>query len=312
MPRLKAAALTLSLATLLAPAFGQGMNAAGPGSNEGANARPGTVNYVEGQAALGGRAISQRAIGTLAMNAGQTLSTADGRVEVLLTPGVFLRLDHDTTVKMVTPDLTRTEVEVDRGRADLEVDALYKQNNLLVDDATAQAKILKPGLYEFDANPSQLRVFDGKAAVSPSQDAKKWIDVRGWHALALNGTPDKERDFNKSVAENDGLYAWSSLRSDYLGQANASLLQAGYYGSGYYPGWGWDPYLDAYTWFPADGLFYSPFGFGFYSPVLFYGGFGYGGFYRGGFGGFHGGYGGFHGGYAGGFGGRGGGFGRGR
>ncbi len=307
MPRLKAA-ITLSLATLLAPAFGQGTNAAGPGSYQASNARPGTVNYVEGHAALEGRAISQRAIGSLAMNAGQTLSTADGHVEVLLTPGVFLRLDHDTTVKMVTPDLTRTEVEIDRGRADLEVDALYKQNDLLIDDATAQAKIMKPGLYEFNANPSQLRVFDGKAAVSPSEDAKKWIEVGGGHQLALNPAPGKSRDFDKKAAESDDLYAWSSLRADYLGQANASLLQAGYYGADYYPGWGWDPYLTAYTWFPADGYLYSPFGFGFYSPAFFYGGgFGYYGGFRGGYGGFHGGYGGFRGGYAGGFGGRGGG-----
>ena len=43
MPRLKALTL-LSLATLFAPAFAESANPA----------RPGTVNYIEGQAALGG------------------------------------------------------------------------------------------------------------------------------------------------------------------------------------------------------------------------------------------------------------------
>jgi hypothetical protein len=106
MPRTKLATL-LSLATLFSPAlFAQGMNPA----------RPGTLNYIEGHAALDGAAVSQSSIGSLAMNAGQTLATSDGHAEVLLTPGVFLRLDHDSTVKMVSPNLTHTEVEVDRGR----------------------------------------------------------------------------------------------------------------------------------------------------------------------------------------------------
>jgi hypothetical protein len=296
MPRLKLA-LFLSLATLFAPAFAQGTNPA----------RPGTLNYVEGHVALGGRAVSPNAIGSIAMDTNQTLSTSDGRVEVLLTPGVFLRLDHDTTLKMISPNLTQTEVELDRGRAELEVDALYKQNDLLIDDGTNQTKILKNGLYEFDAVPGQLKVFEGKAAVSPAQNAPKAIDVRGGHELALNGEFGKERGFDKSATESgDQLYSWSSLRADYLGQANESLLQQEYAGApGIYPGWAWDPWFDGYTWLPYDGFLYSPFGFGFYSPGFFYGGgFRYGGYrggYAGGFngraaGGFSGGGGGFHGG----------------
>ncbi len=289
MPRLKAA-LLLSLATLFAPAFAQGTNPA----------RPGTVNYVEGHAALDGRAVSQNAIGNIAMNTNQTLSTADGRVEVLLTPGVFLRLDHDSTLRMVSPDLTHTEVALDRGRADLEVDALYKQNDLRVDEGTTQTKILKNGLYEFDGAARELKVFDGKAAVSPAENAPRWTEVKGGHELALTGDLTKPRDFNKDAAEDD-LYNWSSLRADYLGRANASLLAAGYAGApGIYPGWAWDPGFFGYTWLPADGFLYSPFGFGFYSPVVFYGGgFGYRGFYGGGFRGGYGG--GFHGAAVGGF-----------
>jgi len=298
MPRLKVATM-LSLATLFTSAFGQGMNAA----------RPGTLNYVEGHAALEGRAVLPNSIRNLTMNAGQSLSTSDGRVEVLLTPGVFLRLDHDTTIKMVSPNLTQTEVEVDRGRVDLEVDALYKQNDLLVDIGKTQTKVLEHGLYQFDGTAGQLKVFEGKAAVSPAENATKWIDVKGGHELALNGDFSKPKGFDKLQAE-DELYSWSSLRADYLGQANQGLLQQEYAGApGIYPGWAWDSDFYGYTWLPTDGFLYSPFGYGFYSPGFFYGGgFGYGGgFYRGG--GFRGGYGGGFGGRAaGGFGGGGGGF----
>jgi uncharacterized membrane protein YgcG len=251
-------------------------------------ARPGTLNYIEGRAALDGSPVSQNSIGSLAMSPGQTLATSDGRVEVLLTPGVFLRLDHESTVKMVSPDLTHTEVELERGRADLEVDALYKQNNLLVDEGSTQTAVLKNGLYEFDASPSQLKVFDGKAAVSASEDSRKWVDVKGGHELALTAAAgskaNKEQSFDKARSQDD-LYNWSSLRADYLGQANARILAQGYAGEpGYGPGWAWDPAFYGYTWLPDDGFLYSPFGFGFYSPAFFY----WGGVYRGGYGGFAG------------------------
>jgi hypothetical protein len=296
MPRSNAL-FALSLATLFTPfALQQSAVAQQQGMNP---ARPGTLNYVEGHVALGSRAVTPRAIGYAAMAKDQTLSTADGRAEVLLTPGVFLRLGHDTTVKMVSPDLVHTEVAVLSGKADLEVDCLFKQNDLRIDEGATQTKIVDTGLYEFAASPAPgLKVFDGKAAVSPAQNAK-WITVRGGHELALIATPGKPHGFNKDAAEDD-LYRWSDLRADYLGQANAGLLQAEYAGApGIDPGWAWDDAFFGYTWLPYDGLFYSPFGFGFYSPAFFCGGgFAYYGGLRGGFGGFRGAAagGGFHGG----------------
>src|ERR1700733_10553573 len=106
MPRLKALVL-VSLAALCGAAFGQGANPA----------RPGTLNYVEGQASIDGRQVSSRSVGTAELQPGQYLATADGKAEILLTPGVFLRLDNNSTVKMIKPDLTHTEVLLERGRA---------------------------------------------------------------------------------------------------------------------------------------------------------------------------------------------------
>jgi FecR protein len=217
MPRLRAF-LLLSLATsLVAPAaFAQNTN----------TARPGTINYVEGQATLNGRTLTANSHAEMA--GGQTVATANGKVEVLLTPGVFLRLGDNSSVTMVSPDLTRTEVQLDRGRAEVEVDQIFSQNDLLVDQGPAQAKLLQRGLYEFDTTTATMRVFDGRAAVSPSQTAKKWIMVKNGHQLALNGEVAKTTDFDREQAANanqDSLYSWSKLRADYLGQANLDLAQ---------------------------------------------------------------------------------------
>jgi len=295
MPRFKALTFMLSLATLCATAFGQNANPASPG----------TLNYIEGQASIEGRPLSSQSVGNTTLQAGQVLATANGKAEILLTPGIFLRLGDDSTVQMVSTDLTHTEVRLEQGRANVEVDQIYPQNTILVDLKNGQTQLLKNGLYAFDAGNSTVRVFDGKAAVYRGANLQanvKPIDVKGGHQLVLSGEPIKPQGFNKDQAKTDPLYKWSSLRSNYLGEANLNLAEeyAGY--SGFYPGWYWAGGPFGYTWLPGDGLFWSPFGYGFYSPYYIRGGgFIYGGYGRGYYGrgyGYRGGYpaGGFHGG----------------
>src|SRR5271168_2562776 len=209
MPSLKAL-LLLSLATLFAPAFGQSANPA----------RPGTLNYIEGQASIDGRQVSSRSVGTAELEPGQYLATANGKVEILLTPGVFLRLDNNSTVKMISPNLTHTEVLLDRGRASVEADQIYPQNTILIDQKGGQTQLLKNGLYEFNADNNTVRTFDGKAAVYPGDNLQsnvKPIEVKGGHQLALTGEAVKPVGFDKDHAQDD-LYRWSSLRSQYLGE----------------------------------------------------------------------------------------------
>lgn len=284
MPRMKVVPL-LSLATLLAPAALLGQNA-NP-------ARPGTINYVEGQVAIDGQAVKQASVGTAEAETGQVVSTGQGRAEVLLTPGIFLRMDHNSAVKMISPDLTQTVVELEQGDADIEVDQIYKQNNVVILNRGVQTRLLNPGLYSFDSGnpgqPAMLKVFDGKAVVFPtnnptqiadSNNAQKPDVVKGSHELALTGDGGKPQHFDKKAAQ-DTLYDWGSLRSSYLNEANVQL--ASEYGGegGFAPGWFWDGGLYGYTWLPGEGAFLNPFGFGFYSPYYLYGGgpfIGYGGY----------------------------------
>ncbi|WP_446742490.1 FecR domain-containing protein [Silvibacterium acidisoli] len=284
MPRLQVH-LLVALATLSVSAFGQSTN----------QARPGTLNYVEGTAAIGRHVLSSRSVGSAELQPGQTLTTQNGKAEILLTPGVFLRVGDNSSVKMIAPDLTHTEVDLLHGQALIEVDQIYRQNDLLVDQNGGQTELLKVGLYGFNADTNSVRVFDGKAAFYPGdtyQPNQKPVLVKGSRELAVNGELAKPQDFDKNKVHDD-LYNWSSLRSQYLGQANLDLAMS-YAGSpGFYPGWFWNAGLYGYTWLPGDGLFWSPFGFGFYSPYYIYGGgYIYGrGHYGGGYGGHYGGYG---------------------
>lgn len=244
-------------------------------------ARPGTVNYVEGMAYLDGQQVTDKSVGSADLNPGQTLATQQGKAEILLTPGVFLRLDDNSAVKMISPDLTHTQVELEHGRAGVEVDEIYPQNNLDILDAGVTTQLVKNGYYEFNADQPTAMVFDGKAAVEVGDG--KYRVVKSHHELALVAGPndkplakEKPVDFDVNAAKDD-LYNWNSLRSQYMAEANNQIAGEYVGGAGFAPGWYWDPYMWDYA-FIGPGPFYSPFGWGFY-PFGWAGG--YGGWYGG-------------------------------
>jgi hypothetical protein len=247
-------------------------------------ALPGTLNYVEGQASVGTEALNNKSIGSVDLQTGQTLTTETGKAEVLLTPGVFFRLGDDSAATMVSPSLTNTEMALNQGTAMVEVAEISKYNLLQVQEDGATTQLLKTGLYAFDASNGEVRVFKGEALV---QDGDHQVKVKEGHEFDIKDTAQlKTTKFNKSTAEQSDLYRFSALRSGYLAEANvnaARIYVAG--GPGWFgQGWYWDPFFTAYTWIPGNGIFYSPFGWGFYSPFWvgyapfyrpFYGGYGY-------------------------------------
>lgn len=279
LPRFEVIANFFLAAILTAPAWGNDRNAK--------SAVPGTLNYVEGQASIGDQPLNSTSIGSAELQPGQSLTTEKGKAEVLLTPGVFLRIGNNSSVKLISPSLTNTEVEVDQGHAMVEVAEIHPENSIRVDEDGATTQLLKTGLYDFNLNQKELRVFEGKALV---ESGREHVSVKGGRELTLaNNDLSKARKFDKKSYEEGDLFRWSSLRSGYLAEANvdaAGMYAANGWGG---PGWSgadwyWDPWFDAFTFIPGDGIFYSPFGWGFYSPwwvyqAPFFGyGYGYGGY----------------------------------
>ena len=253
--------------------------APGPPADNMRPGRPGAINYIEGQASLDGRPLNPNAVGTAGLDRGQTLTTQSGKAEILLTPGVFLRVGDNSAVKMISPDLANTEAEIEHGEAMVEVTDIDKNNNIRIDENGASTRLVKNGLYQFDADHNQVRVFKGKAEVYVNHTK---TNVGGNHELTLNsGEKLKSRGFD-SKQYADELYRWSGLRSGYLAEAGADAAER-YVNGG--PAWGgtgwyWDPWFSTYTFIPGNGIFYSPFGWGFYSPFAIYGSpYFYGGWY---------------------------------
>lgn len=85
---------------------------------------PGIVNYVQGEVFLDGQKLSAASAGSTILKPGGILSTNEGKAEMLLTPGVFFRLDDHSAVKMISPDLAWTAVDLEKGKAIIEVDQI--------------------------------------------------------------------------------------------------------------------------------------------------------------------------------------------
>jgi hypothetical protein len=233
-------------------------------------ARPGSVNYVEGQVSIGNQNLDAKSIGSTELEPGQSLATGAGKAEILLTPGVFFRVGDNSSARMISPNLTDTEIELTHGNATVEVADIHAQNDLRVVEDGKSTELMKRGLYDFDADSGRLRVLDGQAEV---QDGRKEVRVKAGHEAILTDEPVKTQKFDKQALEATDLYRWTSLRSSYLAEENvdaARTYMAG--GPGWYGlGWYWDPWFGAYTFIPGDGIFYSPFGWGFYSPWYVWG-----------------------------------------
>ncbi len=203
-----------------------------------------------------------------------------------------MRIGVNSSVRMISPSLTDTEIGVNKGHAMIEVAEIHPENDIRVSEDGKIAQLLKTGLYDFDRN-QELRVFDGKALV---ENGSEHLIVKGGREVSLaDDTAVKTQKFNKKAYQEGDLYRWSSLRSGYLAEANidaAGIYAAnasGPWGAGWWGAdWYWDPWFSAYTFIPGNGIFYSPFGWGFYSPgwvyeAPFYGyrhGVGYGRYYH--------------------------------
>src|SRR5205085_10984235 len=120
----------------------------------------------------------------------------------------------------------------------------------------------KHGLYRFDSEPAQLRVYNGEAGV---QAAGNLIVVKEGKMLSLDGGLAVEKFDNKS---GDALYRWSRRRAEYVSMANISAAKSlrdsgnGWNSSG----WFFNPYFGMFTFVPYRGSFYSPWGYRFWSP----------------------------------------------
>jgi len=241
------------------------------------SAHSGVIHYVEGTVTLDGKQIQPKFAEFPDVKNGQTLAAEDGRAEVLLTPGVILRIAENSSFQMVSNSRSDTRLSVLTGSAIVEVGELLQSNAITVLYNDAHIELTKRGLYRIDSDPGKLRVYEGEARVTAGSQtllARKGREVLLGAVLDMSGF---------DVKDTDAFLRWASRRSEELAQANISSARSasslGYMGSGYGSGygygsgmlgmgsWAYNPWYGMFTYMPfGSGMYYSPFGYPFYSP----------------------------------------------
>src|SRR5579862_3295940 len=131
------------------------------------SAHSGLIHFTDGSVFLDDQRVEQKTGKFGQMNNGSELRTQDGRVEVLLTPGTFLRLGANSAIRMLSNNLDDTRVELLSGAAVLDQgsDTLANTSVTLLYNLD-QVHILKAGRYRFDTEPPQVKVESGDAEVT--------------------------------------------------------------------------------------------------------------------------------------------------
>jgi len=130
------------------------------------SARSGVVHFFEGAVYVADQPLQSHLGKFTSIPEGAELRTEQGRAEVLLTPGVFLRVGENSAIRMVANSLADTRVELLSGSAiaDAAEAGAGTSVTLLYKDWTAH--LLQKGVYRMDSQPPRLLVRQGEAEVA--------------------------------------------------------------------------------------------------------------------------------------------------
>jgi hypothetical protein len=248
------------------------------------SAHAGVVQYVEGRAYLNDQLVEPKFGQFPDIKENQEFRTEEGRAEILLTPGVFVRLGENSAVRMLSTRLTDAKIEVLSGSAMIECNDVPKDNSIQAIYKGNAIRFEKQGLYRIESEPARLKVYEGEAVVT---DSAGQLTLRRGKETSLSSVLVAESFDRKDL---DSLYNWSDRRAAYVSQANIASANAvsggGYGGYGYGSGllggglygynglgygsfqgnWMFNPMFGMYTYMPYSGFGYSPFGYTYYSP----------------------------------------------
>ena len=133
------------------------------------SARSGTVHYFEGDVSIEGEPLVASPSRFSEVKEQEVLRTGKGRAEILLTPGVFLRVGENSAVRMLDNRLVSTRVEILSGSAmaeSVDPQMSLKDSPVTLVYGDYQVRMLKHGLLEIGSDPSEMKVYKGEAEVS--------------------------------------------------------------------------------------------------------------------------------------------------
>ena len=191
------------------------------------SAKAGGINAITGQADVHpkGESSWQQLSITDDLDAGDRVRTAnDGRVEILLNPGSYLRVGGDSEVELSNNTLDNLELRLLRGTAIVEAtgaDGL--ELNISISTPHAKLAIVRQGLYRLNVVPNdatELIVRKGRVILSDDSHTK----VKGGNKVVFSATNVSVAKLTKEEKKlEEDIDNWSKQRAETLAKANRRI-----------------------------------------------------------------------------------------
>lgn len=233
------------------------------------SAKAGGVNFVEGNVTIVRKdGKSGALLKSDTVEVGDKVTTgADGKAEILLNPGSYVRLGANAQFEFQSTELDNLKLKLAAGSAIFEV---YADNEFKVtlDLPANDIELTKSGVYRFDIladGRERIAVWKGKVIVGDDKS-----EVTAGNEVFLKGTTASTiAKFDRK--NKDALDLWSDLRAKEASAINKRLKKAALTGSlmDAYNRGGWNLYSTFGVWIfdPFSGRWcFLPFGSGWRSP----------------------------------------------
>jgi hypothetical protein len=190
------------------------------------SAKAGGINAITGEAKVHSRGESdwQQLLITDDLDAGDRVRTANnGRVEILLNPGSYLRLGGDSEVELSNNSLENLEVRLLRGTAIVEATGADDLDlNINISTPHTKIAIVRQGLYRLNVvpeNATELIVRKGRVILSDSH-----TKVKGGNKVVFNATNVSVAKLTKEEKKTEeDVDNWSKDRGKMLAKANSHI-----------------------------------------------------------------------------------------
>ena len=228
----------------------------------------GVVYFFDGVVYLGDQPLAQKFGRFPEIPKGGELRTAQGRAEILLTPGVFLRIADNSSIVLRDNSLSDTQVELLSGAAIVEaadgsspaaVEVVYK---------SWRVRLPHEGVYRLDSEPACVTVYKGEADIS-AEGAKETVAAREREMVPLASVLQPEAS---GAPANDAFKSWAMSRSQAIASDNATAAGIIDDPDAIDAAAAQDPLdsLGSFSYFPLTGIpgitVTNPYGVSFWSP----------------------------------------------
>jgi hypothetical protein len=182
--------------------------------------RSGVIHFSEGAVFLDNQPLEHRFGRFEQMKDGSEIRTQDGRAEVILTPGVFLRLGRNSAIRLISGRLADTQLEFVSGSAVLDSIAATGNVPVTILYGGYQVRAQKLARCRFNSSPPELKVESGEAEVLLLGDSER---VNAGELAPLTGQLVTRQFANQP---NDPLDNWNTTRNDSISESNLATTTA--------------------------------------------------------------------------------------